>query len=169
MKLLMVVMVFMVFVTPVSAEEIVEESSINVFDSILWLARIAGFTLLGMASLRARKTIKKIGTEQFFTNVIFKGLERFADLPDATKSKINMGIQALSNLPFVKAWFDKADNMLNSRLIDIEDKIADWKVKLDSGVLEGNSLEEAQRHMEKLQAEKQRLKAELNKDEEHSS
>lgn len=183
MKFIAILLVAMfAFNAPVMAEETTEDEAIveeveeeeenTLYENariVLAIAGSIGFGSMTLLSLSARKTIKKVGTLAFLTDLLLRAISKFGDLDEKTQKKVDDGIKALASLPFIKGWFDKADTILEQRLLDLDDKIVDWRIKINSGVLEGIDLENAKKQLEALIAKKKELQIELNSDEENSS
>lgn len=172
--ILMFLLTFVTFTTGLSAEEtteVVQESPepLEILRAVLFVSGSLGFSFLGFASFTARKKIKEIGTVEFFSNLIIKGLEKFGSLPQETKNKVDFGLKALASLPFAKSMIDKVDTTLEQRLLDIEDKISNWKIKINSGLLEKEDLTTAQKQIQFLQEQKNKIQNELTVDEENGS
>lgn len=160
--------------TGLSAEETTEvvgedTTIVETLRTVLFIAGSLGFSLLGVASYTARKKIKEIGTVDFFANLVIKGLEKFGSLPAETKNKVDYGLKTLASLPFAKSLIDKVDTTLEQRLVEIEDKIANWQIKIHSGLLEEKDLTTAKKQIDFLLEQKSKIQNELKVNETNDS
>ena len=132
--LLIAILFVALFATPLYAET-GEEATATDWDTILeyglYIAGGVGAILLGWASRKASKFIASLTIEKL-RNIIYGVIAKFADGDEKDQERLRKIVDIAGDSKFAKHLLDQAKDTLQSRLDYIEDKVEDYRLKLDT-------------------------------------